>query len=105
MSKRLLFTALAALVSFSSLTAAETAKATADTKPAAKSDEAAEKAPRLTIVEPMQPFMTQAMLDVARVLTPEQRARLGERMRDRQARMEDRMKRMESMRQGMLPRR
>ena len=49
--------------------------------------------------------MTQAMLDVARVLTPEQRTRLGERMRDRQARMEDRMKRMESMRQGMPPRR
>jgi protein CpxP len=49
--------------------------------------------------------MTQAMLDVARVLTPEQRARLGERMRDRQARMEDRMKRMDSMRQGMPPRR
>ena len=44
--------------------------------------------------------MTQAMLDVARVLTPEQRARLGERLRDRQARMEDRMKRMESMRQS-----
>ena len=39
--------------------------------------------------------VTQAMLDVARVLTPEQRARLGERMRDRQARMEDRMKRMD----------
>lgn len=39
--------------------------------------------------------MTQAMLDVARVLTPEQRARLGERMRDRQASMEDRMKRMQ----------
>jgi Spy/CpxP family protein refolding chaperone len=39
--------------------------------------------------------MSQAMLDVARVLTPEQRARLGERMRDHQARMEDRMKRME----------
>ena len=39
--------------------------------------------------------MTQAMLDVARVLTPEQRARIGERMRDRQARMEERMKRME----------
>jgi Spy/CpxP family protein refolding chaperone len=39
--------------------------------------------------------MTQAMLDVARVLTPEQRARLGERIRDRQARMEDRMKRMQ----------
>ena len=49
--------------------------------------------------------MTQAMLDVARVLTPEQRTRLGERMRDRQARMEDRMKRMESMRQGVPPRR
>ena len=49
--------------------------------------------------------VTQAMLDVARVLTPEQRARLGERMRDRQARMEDRMKRMESMRQGVPPRR
>ena len=49
--------------------------------------------------------MTQAMLEVARVLTPEQRARLGERMRDRQARMEDRMKRMDSMRQGMPPRR
>ena len=41
--------------------------------------------------------MTQAMLDVARVLTPEQRARLGERLRDRQARMEDRMKRMKRM--------
>ncbi len=41
--------------------------------------------------------MTQAMLDVARLLTPEQRARLGERIRDRQARMEDRMKRMGSM--------
>jgi Spy/CpxP family protein refolding chaperone len=49
--------------------------------------------------------MTQAMLDVARVLTPEQRARVGERMRDRQARMEDRMKRMESMPQGTPPRR
>jgi protein CpxP len=38
---------------------------------------------------------TQAMLDVARVLTPEQRATIGERMHDRQARMEDRMKRMQ----------
>jgi Spy/CpxP family protein refolding chaperone len=37
--------------------------------------------------------MTQAMLDVARVLTPEQRAKIGERMRDRQARMEERMQR------------
>jgi periplasmic protein CpxP/Spy len=53
----------------------------------------------------MSKRMTQAMLDVARVLTPEQRARLGERMRDRQARMEDRMKRMESMPQAMPPRR
>ena len=39
--------------------------------------------------------MTQAMLDVARVLTPEQRAKIGERMRDRQARMQERMGRME----------
>ena len=45
--------------------------------------------------------MTQAMLDVARVLTPEQRARLGERMRDRQARMEDRRKRMQERMQRM----
>jgi protein CpxP len=37
--------------------------------------------------------MTQAMLDVARVLTPEQRAKIGERMRDRQARMDERMQR------------
>ena len=39
--------------------------------------------------------VTQAMLDVARVLTPEQRATIGERMRDRQERMEDRMQRMQ----------
>ena len=39
--------------------------------------------------------LTQAMVDIARVLTPEQRARVGERMRDRAARMEERMKRME----------
>jgi protein CpxP len=37
---------------------------------------------------------TQAMLDVARVLTPDQRATIGQRMRDHQARMEDRMNRM-----------
>jgi Spy/CpxP family protein refolding chaperone len=43
----------------------------------------------------MSKRVTQAMLDVARVLTPEQRARIGERMRDRQARMEERMKRMD----------
>jgi periplasmic protein CpxP/Spy len=48
--------------------------------------------------------MTLAMLDVARVLTPEQRARLAERMRDRQARMEERMKRMEErMRSDAVP--
>jgi protein CpxP len=39
--------------------------------------------------------VTQAMLDVARVLTPEQRAKIGERMRERQARMEERMKRVD----------
>ena len=37
---------------------------------------------------------TQAMLDVARVLTPEQRTKLGERIKDRQSRMAERMKRM-----------
>jgi hypothetical protein len=35
------------------------------------------------------------MLDVARVLTPEQRVHLGERIRDHQASMADRMKRMQ----------
>ena len=39
--------------------------------------------------------VTQAMVAVANVLTPEQRAKIGERMGDRQARMEERMKRME----------
>ena len=42
----------------------------------------------------MSKRMTQAMLDVARVLTPEQRAKLGDRMKDRQSRMAERMKRM-----------
>jgi periplasmic protein CpxP/Spy len=37
----------------------------------------------------------QAMLDVARVLTPEQRATLGSRMKERQAAMNDRMQRMQ----------
>ena len=41
--------------------------------------------------------VTQAMLAVANVLTPEQRAKLGQRMHDRQARMQDRMKRMQEM--------
>lgn len=39
--------------------------------------------------------MLQAMLDVAKVLTPEQRAKLGERMKERQAMMKDRMQRMQ----------
>ncbi len=39
--------------------------------------------------------ITQAMLAVANVLTPEQRAKIGERLKDRQARMEERRKRME----------
>ena len=37
----------------------------------------------------------QAMLDVSRVLTPEQRAKIGTRMQERQAAMQDRMQRME----------
>ena len=39
--------------------------------------------------------VTQAMVAVANVLTLEQRAKVGERMKDREARMEERMKRME----------
>ena len=39
--------------------------------------------------------MTQAMLDAATVLTPEQRAKLGERMKQHQAQMNDRMQRMD----------
>ena len=39
--------------------------------------------------------VAQAMVAIANVLTPEQRAKVGERMKDRQARMEERMKRME----------
>jgi Spy/CpxP family protein refolding chaperone len=41
-----------------------------------------------------------AMIEVARVLTPEQRVRIAERMRDRQAQMEDRMKRMQERMRG-----
>jgi len=37
--------------------------------------------------------MTQAMLDIARVLPPEQRAKIGERMRDWQSRMDERRQR------------
>jgi Spy/CpxP family protein refolding chaperone len=39
--------------------------------------------------------MLQAMLDVAKVLTPEQRAKIGERMKERAARMQERMQRMD----------
>ena len=38
--------------------------------------------------------ISQAMLDISRVLTPEQRAKIGERMKEREARMHDRMERM-----------
>lgn len=39
--------------------------------------------------------MLQAMLDVSRVLTPEQRAKIGERMKERGALMQERMQRMQ----------
>jgi Spy/CpxP family protein refolding chaperone len=39
--------------------------------------------------------MQQAFLDASRVLTPEQRAKIGERMKERQAKMQERMQRME----------
>ncbi len=39
--------------------------------------------------------MLQVMLDVSKVLTPEQRAKLGERMKERQAIMKDRQQRMQ----------
>jgi periplasmic protein CpxP/Spy len=42
--------------------------------------------------------MLQAMLDVSKVLSPEQRAKLVERMKQRQAQRADRMKRMEGER-------
>ena len=39
--------------------------------------------------------MLQAMLEASKVLTPEQRAKLGERMKQREAQMHDRMQRLE----------
>lgn len=48
--------------------------------------------------------MLQAMLDVSKVLTPEQRAKLGERMKERQAAMQDRMQRMQTERPQQGPR-
>ena len=41
----------------------------------------------------MSKRVTQAMLAIANVLTPEQRAKIGQRMMDRQARVDERMKR------------
>lgn len=46
----------------------------------------------------------QAMLDIAQVLTPAQRARIGERLHDRQAMMQDRMQRMQQRGGGSAPR-
>lgn len=43
--------------------------------------------------------MTQAMVDIARVLTPEQRAKLGEQMAERQRRFEERRQQREQSRQ------
>jgi Spy/CpxP family protein refolding chaperone len=37
--------------------------------------------------------MMLAMLDISRVLTPEQKAKVGERMKERAARMKERMER------------
>ena len=37
--------------------------------------------------------MTQAMVEISRVLTPEQRAKVAERMKERSARMQERMQR------------
>ena len=46
--------------------------------------------------------MLQAMLDVSRVLTPEQRAKIAERVKQRQATMQDRMQREHGQR-GTAP--
>ncbi len=48
--------------------------------------------------------MTQAMVDIARVLTPEQRARLAERMAERQRRVEQRMQERQQRMQEQGPR-
>ena len=51
------------------------------------------RAQMLQLHEQTSRRMTQAMLDIARVLTPEQRAKIGERMRDWQSRMDERRQR------------
>lgn len=43
--------------------------------------------------------MLQAMLDISRVLTPEQRAKLGEQMKQRQQRMKERMEQRQQPKQ------
>ena len=48
--------------------------------------------------------MLQAMLDVAKVLTSEQRAKIGERLKERRAVMKDRMQRMHQERPPRAPR-
>jgi protein CpxP len=45
----------------------------------------------------------QAMLDVSRILTPDQRAKLGERMKERHAAMQERMQRMQERHQQQPP--
>ncbi len=49
----------------------------------------------MQLTDQMSRRMTQAMVAVASALTPEQRAKIGEHLKDRQARMEERMKRMQ----------
>jgi Spy/CpxP family protein refolding chaperone len=43
------------------------------------------------------------MIDVSRVLTPEQRAKIGARMKERQAVMQERMQRMQQDHQQPPP--
>lgn len=45
--------------------------------------------------------VTQAMVDAANVLTPEQRSQLGERLQDRKQRMQERRQRMQERHQRM----
>jgi Spy/CpxP family protein refolding chaperone len=47
----------------------------------------------MALHDQMSRRVTQAMVAAASVLTPEQRAAIGQRLKDRQARMEERMKR------------
>ena len=49
----------------------------------------------MALHDQMSRRMSQAMVAAASVLTPEQRAAIGQRLKDRQARMEERMKKHE----------